>query len=123
MGTHYQSRKYQGRMIERVGVWEIVTCATCRSIETVSGIMTRHTRRQFLRLAASAAALPFAPYIACAQAYPSRPVRIIVGATAGGTTDVAARLIGQWLSERLNQQFVVEYPPGAGTNLGAEAGV
>jgi tripartite-type tricarboxylate transporter receptor subunit TctC len=78
-------------------------------------------RRQFLRLAASAATLPGLPRIARAQAYPSRPVRIIVGFTPGGSTDIAARLIGQWLSDRLGQQFIIENRPGAGTNIATEA--
>jgi tripartite-type tricarboxylate transporter receptor subunit TctC len=77
-------------------------------------------RRQFLHLAAGAAALPFAPHVARAQAYPSRPVRIIVGFAPGGGNDIMARLIGQWLSERLSQQFVIENRPGAGTNLATE---
>ena len=70
-------------------------------------------RRQFLHLAAGAAALPAAPRIARAQTYPSRPVRLIVGFPPGGGTDIAARIIGQWLSERLGQQFVIENRPGA----------
>lgn len=78
-------------------------------------------RREFLRLAVGAAALPAAPRIARAQAYPSRPVRIIVGFPPGGPTDIAARPIGQWLSERLGQQFVIENRPGAGSNIGTEA--
>jgi tripartite-type tricarboxylate transporter receptor subunit TctC len=78
-------------------------------------------RRQFLHLAASAAALPAVSRIARAQAYPSRPVRIVVGFPAGGTTDVMARLMGQWLSERLGQQFVIENRPGAAGNIAAEA--
>jgi tripartite-type tricarboxylate transporter receptor subunit TctC len=78
-------------------------------------------RRQFLHLATSAAALPTASRVARAQAYPTRPVRIIVGATAGGGIDITARLIGQWLSERLGQQFIIENRPGAGTNIAAEA--
>ena len=77
-------------------------------------------RRKFLYLAAGAAALPAVSGIASAQAYPSRPVRIIVGFAAGGTTDILARLIGQWLSERLGQPFVIENRPGAGTNIGTE---
>jgi tripartite-type tricarboxylate transporter receptor subunit TctC len=78
-------------------------------------------RRQFLHLAAGAAALPVLPNIARAQAYPSRPVRIIVPFPAGGPTDIVARLAGQWLSERFPQQFVIENRPGAGGNIGTEA--
>ena len=78
-------------------------------------------RRQFLHLAAGAAALPFAPHVARAQAYPSRPVRIIVGFPAGSAPDVVARLIGQWLSERLGQSFVIENRTGAGGTLATEA--
>src|SRR5262245_48316693 len=80
-----------------------------------------HHRRQFLHLAAGAAALPAVSRIARAQTYPSRPVRIVVGFTAGGAGDITARLIGQWLSERLGQQFVIDNRPGGGTNIGAEA--
>src|SRR5262245_34864044 len=79
------------------------------------------TRSRFLHLAAAAAALPAASRIARAQAYPMRPVRIVVGLTAGSASDIVARLVGQWLSERLGQQFVVENRPGAGTNIAAEA--
>ena len=75
-------------------------------------------RRQFLYLAAGAAALPLASRVAWAQ---SKPVRIIVGLPAGGSADITARLIGQWLSERLGQQFLIENRPGAGTNVGTEA--
>ena len=78
-------------------------------------------RRNVLHLAAGAAALPAVSRIAMAQSYPARPVRIVVGFAAGGTTDIAARLIGQWLSERLGQQFVIENRPGASANLAAEA--
>jgi tripartite-type tricarboxylate transporter receptor subunit TctC len=78
-------------------------------------------RRNFLHLAASAAALPAVSRVAQAQPYPTRPVRIVVGLTAGSASDIVARLVGQWLSERLGQQFIVENRPGAGTNIAAEA--
>jgi tripartite-type tricarboxylate transporter receptor subunit TctC len=78
-------------------------------------------RRQLLHLAAGAAALPAMSCFAWAQTYPSRPVRIIVGWPAGGTTDIATRLMGQWLSERLGQPFVIENRPGAASNIGTEA--
>ena len=77
-------------------------------------------RRQFLHLA-PAIALPVVSRIAWAQTYPARPVRIVVGLTAGSASDIVARLVGQWLSERLGQQFIVENRPGAGTNIAAEA--
>ena len=82
--------------------------------------MMKLPRRRFLHLAAGAAALPAASLIARAQAYPSRPARIVVPFAAGGSTDINARLIGQWLSERLGQQFVIENRPGAGSNVGTE---
>jgi tripartite-type tricarboxylate transporter receptor subunit TctC len=78
-------------------------------------------RRQFLHLAAGAAALPIVPCIARAQAYPSRPVRLIAGFAAGGSVDINARLIGQWLSEQLGQPFLIENRPGAGSNIATEA--
>jgi tripartite-type tricarboxylate transporter receptor subunit TctC len=78
-------------------------------------------RRTFLRLATAAAALPMAPHIALTQAYPSRPVRIVVGFAPGGGADIVARLIGQWMSERLGQPFVVENRPGAATNIAIDA--
>jgi tripartite-type tricarboxylate transporter receptor subunit TctC len=78
-------------------------------------------RRTFLHLAAGAAALPAVSRAAWAQAYPARPVRIIVGFGSGSAADILARLIGQWLSERLGQPFVIENRVGAGGNLGTEA--
>jgi tripartite-type tricarboxylate transporter receptor subunit TctC len=77
-------------------------------------------RRQFLHLAAGAAALPAISRFAWAQTYPARPVHLIVGFPAGGPQDIVMRLIGQWLSERLGQSFVIENRPGAGGNVGAE---
>jgi tripartite-type tricarboxylate transporter receptor subunit TctC len=78
-------------------------------------------RRNVLHLAASAVALPSTARMARAQAYPSRPARIVVGFPAGGGNDIVARLIAQWLSDRLGQQFIVENRPGAGSNIGTEA--
>jgi len=78
-------------------------------------------RRQFLHLAAGVAALPAVSRFAWAQTYPSRPVRIIVPTATGSTADILVRLMGQWLSERLGQPFVVENRPGGGTNIGTEA--
>ena len=78
-------------------------------------------RRRFLRLAAGAAAIPAVSRIAQAQTYPSRPVRLIVGFGAGSASDIVARLLGEWLSERLSQQFIIENRPGAGSNTATEA--
>src|SRR4029078_3138935 len=95
-------------------------------VDIAIGIFEKNTmklphRRQILHLAAGAAALPAVSRLARAKAYPSRPVRIVVGFPPGGGTDIAARLIGQWLSERLGQQFVIENLPGAGSHVGTEA--
>src|SRR5262245_18613250 len=79
------------------------------------------SRRQFLHLAAGAIALPMVSRIAIAEAYPTRPVRIIVGAPAGGGSDIQARLMGQWLSERLGPAFIIENRPGSGGNIATEA--
>jgi tripartite-type tricarboxylate transporter receptor subunit TctC len=81
----------------------------------------RLPRRQFLHLAAGAAALAGGSRIARAQTYPARPVRLIIGYPAGGSADMTARLMGQWLSERLGQPFVIESRPGAATNIASEA--
>ena len=78
-------------------------------------------RRAFLRLAACAAALPAVSRLASAQAYPARPVHIVVPVPPGGALDIIARLIGHWLSERFGQSFVIENRPGGGTNIGVEA--
>jgi tripartite-type tricarboxylate transporter receptor subunit TctC len=78
-------------------------------------------RRKFLRLAASAVALSAIPRSARAQAYPSRPVRLVVGFGAGTAADIVARMMGQWLTERLGQPFIVENRPGAGSNMGAQS--
>jgi len=78
-------------------------------------------RRQFLHLAAGAAALPALSRMSWAQTYPSRPVRLLIGFSAGGGADIVGRLIGQWLQERLGQPVVIENRPGAGTNVATEA--
>src|SRR6516164_9435261 len=78
-------------------------------------------RRNFLHLAAGAAALPAVSRSAWGQVYPTRPVRLIAPAAPGGAVDILARLMGQWLSERLGQQFIIDNRPGAGNNIGTEA--
>src|ERR1051325_11633475 len=77
-------------------------------------------RRQFIQLAVGAAALPTVSRVARVEAYPTRPVRWIVGFAPGGGNDIVARLMGQWLSERTGQQFIIENRPGAGTNIATE---
>ncbi len=81
------------------------------------------TRRQFLHLAAGAASLPAVSRVARAQAYPARPVRLLIGFAPGGTQDVVGRLLGQWLTERLGQQVIIENRPGAASNIAAEAAI
>jgi len=95
--------------------------AFAEAIQARGAAQMKLGRRCFLHLAAGAAVLPAIAHIAEAQSYPSRPVHIIVGYAAGGPTDILARLIGQWLSERLGQPFVIEDRPGAATNLATEA--
>src|SRR5215510_8198550 len=85
------------------------------------GHIMKLPRRRFLHLAAGAAALPLAPHVARGQAYPNRPVRIVVGVAPGSVQDILARLIGQWLAERLGQPFVIDNRPGAATNIATEA--
>src|SRR5262249_31947196 len=80
----------------------------------------RLPRRRLLGLAAGAAALPAVSRLVRAQNYPARPVRLVVGVPPGGRFDIVARLIGQWLSERFGQQFIIENRPGAGTNIGTD---
>src|SRR5262249_37090633 len=92
-----------------------------REISARSAPITAMPRRSFLQAAAGAAALPFLARNASAQEYPARPVRVIVGQAAGSSSDIIARLIGQRLSERLGQQFVVEDRPGAGGNIATES--
>src|SRR5256885_8166678 len=86
-------------------------CAIC------DGTEMEFPRRTFFRLATGAAALPAVSRFVCAQSYPSRPVRIVAGFPAGGGVDITARLIGEWLSERLRQPFIIDNPPGAGRNI------
>ena len=83
----------------------------------------KHLRRQILRFVAGAAAVPFISRIAWAQDYPNKPVRLIVGFPAGNAPDIIARLIGQWLSDQLGQQFIIENRPGAASNIATEAAV
>ena len=80
------------------------------------------SRRHFLRFASGTIALPASSRLARAQTWPNRPVRLIIGYTPGGSADLTARLMGQWLSEKLGQSFVIENRPGGGTNIATEIG-
>src|SRR5207244_12394754 len=91
-----------------------------KSRRCVGGNMKKFQRRQFLQLAAGAAALPLTSGRASAQAYPARPVRLVIGYTPVCSADLTARLMGQWLSEKLGQSFVIENRPGGGTNIATE---
>src|SRR5262245_45309584 len=109
----HSNRRHQGAMTRNTAmVWHAAS---------PKSNAVKLPRRNFLRMAAGAAALTAVSRIAWAQAYPTRPVRIIVGFAPGGATDIMARLMGQWLSERLGQQFIVENRPGAASNVAAEA--
>src|SRR5205807_6004660 len=93
----------------------------CAHRQDRGGSVVKLPRRKFLRLAAGAVALPVVSHVASAQAYPSRPVRMIVGFAPGSAPDIVARLTGQWLSDRLGQPFLIENRPGAASNIGTEA--
>jgi tripartite-type tricarboxylate transporter receptor subunit TctC len=104
-----------GRQATRDACSRLIICA-----RNHVGVIMKLPRRRFLHLAAGVAALPAASQVAWAQAYPTRPVRLIVTFAAGGPNDIIARLMGRWLSERLGQQFVIENRPGAGGTVGTE---
>jgi tripartite-type tricarboxylate transporter receptor subunit TctC len=104
-----------GSIVQHPGI-SLTGCAQAPK----GGSTMKRPRRQFLHLAAGTAALPVLLRVATAQAYPSRPVRLIVGFPAGGPTDITARVMAQWLSERLGQQVVVDNRAGAGSNIAAE---
>src|SRR4051812_38711415 len=89
-------------------------------MELIGDLMT-FPRRAILRLMAGAAALPAVAHRAQAQTYPARPIRIVVGSPAGSGVDIVARLIGQWLADRMGQPVIVENRPGAGSNIATEA--
>jgi len=129
------ARLLRGESLELVCEAPIKVCQAARShahtpqfgalLARLGEIFKRITmkllRRQFLLLAASTLALPVVSRIARAKTYPTRPVRLIVAVAAGGPTDIIARLMGQWLSERLGQQFIIDNRPGGGSNIGTEA--
>src|SRR5262245_61592571 len=93
----------------------------CGNVNTIGRDRLKLPHRTFLQLAAGATALPAVSHVARAQTYPTRPVRLVVGAPAGSGFDIVARLMGQWLSERLGQSFVIENRPGGGGNIGTDA--
>src|SRR5262245_59285752 len=108
VGRHPTKRQFRALFVSRARARLVA-----RHYEDQGGNAMKLPRRAFLRLASGVAALPIVWRIARAQSYPSRPVRVIVASAAGGGNDIAARLIGQWLSEHFGQQFVVENRPGA----------
>src|SRR3984885_5072640 len=115
MGQGRQVRQYQAGIVRRRDF-----CAADSGVRFIGRRFMTLPRRKFLHVVAGAAASPAVSRIARADDYPAHPVRLIVGFAAGSTTDILARLMGQWLSQRLGQQFVVENRPGAAGNIGAE---
>src|SRR5262249_43616119 len=120
VGQGYSRGQHQARM-SRQPVRYSITVVLRIAINRREASLKLPHRRQFLHLAAGAAALPAVSRLAWAQAYPSRPVRMFVETAPGGAPDIVARLIGQWLSERLRQPFIIKNRPGAGTNIATEA--
>src|SRR5215813_3356875 len=120
--THPRQEPYAGK--PHVRIWAGAcdeTHVPTATLKREGGSTMKLPRRNFLHLAAGAAALPAVSRFAWAQAYPSRPVRLIIGYAPGASADTTARLIAQWLSERLGQSVVVESRPGGGTNIATEA--
>jgi Tripartite tricarboxylate transporter family receptor len=129
----FRNARYAGKALIICGCkspWEgVMKTSLCRATTTRRHaaphgndrrLIAQHPRRRFLSLAAGAAALPAALRIARAQNYPTRPVRLIVGFPAGGPTDIIARIMAQYLSERLGQAFIIENRPGAASNVATE---